>query len=102
MREFVVAHNPEEGSTLPYLVRLPLTGGAVVLKVRDVWPRTAKIYCHRALGWPEEPDIVERVPVRVCEQRGAAVDLVLARGRENRSQFVFTQARGRDVIFWQS
>ena len=38
----------EEGSsTLPYLVRLPLPDGAVVLKARDVWPRTAKVYCHR-------------------------------------------------------
>jgi len=74
----------------------------VVLKVRDVWPRTAKVYCHRAAGWPDEPDIVERVPVRLCERRGAAVDLVLDRARENRSQFVFTVARGRDVIFWQS
>jgi hypothetical protein len=76
--------------------------GAVVLKVRDVWPRTAKVYCHRAVGWPDEPDLVERVPVRSCLRRGAAVDLVLDRGRENRSQFVFTRARGRDVIFWQS
>ncbi|MBA3606173.1 MAG: Lsr2 family protein, partial [Acidimicrobiia bacterium] len=33
---------------------------------------------------------------------GASVDLVLARSRENRSQFVFTRARGRDVIFWQT
>jgi ERCC4 domain len=102
MREFVVARNPEEGSTLPYLVRLPLPDGAVVLKVRDVWPRTAKVYCHRAAEWPDNPDIVERVAVRVCQRRGAAVDLVLDRGRENRSQFVFTKARGRDVIFWQS
>jgi hypothetical protein len=102
VREFVVARNPEEGSSLPYLVRLPLPAGAVVLKVRDVWPRTAKVYCHRADGWPDEPDIVERVPVRRCERRGAAVDLVLDRARENRSQFVFTKARGRDVIFWQS
>ena len=51
---------------------------------------------------PTSPDIVERVPVRVCQRRGAAVDLVLDRARENRSQFVFTKARGRDVIFWQS
>jgi hypothetical protein len=102
VREFVVARNPEDGSSLPYLVRLPLPGGAVVLKVRDVWPRTAKVYCHRAIGWPEDPDIVERVPVRDCRRRGAAVDLVLDRARENRSQFVFTKARGRDVIFWQS
>jgi hypothetical protein len=83
-------------------VRLPLPDGAVVLKVRDVWPRTAKVYCHRAAGWPDEPEIVERVAVRDCRRRGAAVDLVLDRARENRSQFVFTKARGRDVIFWQS
>ena len=102
MREFVVARNPEEGSSLPYLVRLPLPEGAVVLKVRDVWPRTAAVYCHRALVWPDEPDVVERVAIRSCQRRGAAVDLVLDRARENRSQFVFTQARGRDVIFWQS
>ncbi len=102
MREFVVARNPEEGSTLPYLVRLPLPDGAVVLKVRDVWPRTAKVYCHRAIAWPDDPEIVDRAPVRVCQRRGAAVDLVLDRARENRSQFVFTRARNRDIIFWQS
>ena len=67
-----------------------------------MWPRTAKVYCHRAIEWPDDPDIVERVPVRDCRRRGAAVDLVLDRARENRSQFVFTKARGRDVIFWQS
>jgi len=102
MREFVVARNPEDASSLPYLVRLPLPDSAVVLKVRDVWPRTAKVYCHRAVEWPEDPDIVERVPVRDCRRRGAAVDLVLDRARENRSQFVFTKARARDVIFWRS
>ena len=64
---------------MPYLVRLPLPDGAVVLKVRDVWPRTAKVYCHEALGWPEDPDVVDRVPVRLCQRRGAAVDLVLDR-----------------------
>ena len=100
--DFVVARNPEEGSTLPYLVRLPLGPAGVVLKVRDTWPRTAKVYCHPAEGWPAEPDVVERVPVRSCVRRGAAIDLVLARGRENRSQFVFSRARGREVIFWQS
>lgn len=40
--------------------------------------------------------------MRSCQRRGAAIDLVLARARENRSQFVFARARGRDVIFWQS
>lgn len=102
MDDFVVARNPDGDSTLPYLVRLPLGPRGVVLKVRDTWPRTAKVYCHPSTDWPNEPDVVERVPVRSCVRRGAAVDLVLDRGRENRSQFVFTRARGRDVIFWQS
>ena len=72
-----------------------------MLKVRDVWPRAAKVYCHRA-EWPAAPDIVERAPVRSCVRRGASIDLVLDRARENRSQFVFAKARGRDVIFWQT
>jgi hypothetical protein len=100
--EFVVARNPDGVSTLPYLVRLPLPDGPIVLKVREIWPRTAKVYCHRAEGWPDDVEIVERVPVRSCRRRGAAVDLVLDRARENRSQFVFTRARDRDVIFWQT
>lgn len=33
VREFVVARNPEEGSSLPYLVRLPLPDGAVVMNL---------------------------------------------------------------------
>ncbi len=100
--EFVIARNPDAASSLPYLVRLPLGGDGIALKVRDTWPRTAKVYCHRADDWPAELDIVERVPVRSCVRRGAVIDLVLDRGRENRSQFVFALARGREVIFWQS
>ena len=100
--DFVIARNPDADSTLPYLVRLPLQPGAVVLKVKDTWPRTAKVYCHPAPEWPADAEVVERVPVQSCVRRGAAIDLVLDRGRENRSQFVFAAARGRDVIFWQS
>ena len=102
MAEFIIARNPEEGSSLPYLVRLPLPTGAVVLKVKDTWPRTAKIYCHPDTAWPADPDIVERVEATTCRRRGAAIDLVLDRGKENRSQFIFTKARGRDMVFWQS
>jgi hypothetical protein len=98
---FWVARNPEENSRLGYLVRLPLPDGDVVLKAADTWPRTAKLYCHPA-QWPEGPEVVETVPVRSCRRRGVAIDLVLERPRENRAQFVFTTARGRDVIFWQS
>jgi hypothetical protein len=102
MSEFLIARNPDGASTLPYLVRLPLAGGHVVLKVRDMWPRTAKVYCHQTDGWPDDAEIVEAVSVRSCVRRGAAIDLVLNRSRENRSQFVFTTARGREVVFWQS
>jgi hypothetical protein len=100
--DFVVARNPDGDSTLPYLVRLPLGAQGVVMKVRDTWPRTAKVYCHPSSDWDDSVEVVERVPVRSCVRRGAAIDLVLDRGRENRSQFVFTRARGREVIFWQS
>jgi hypothetical protein len=101
--DFVIARNPDGDSSLPYLVRLPIGERGIVLKARDTWPRTAKVYCHRVSGWPAEPEIVERVPVRSCVQRGPAIDLVLDRGRENRSQFVITRIRGgREAIFWQS
>ena len=40
--------------------------------------------------------------MRSCTRRGPAIDLVLSRARENRSQFVIAQARGREMIFWQS
>jgi hypothetical protein len=100
--EFVVARNPDPDSSLPFLVRVPLGANGITLKVRDVWPRTTKLYCHRADGWPADPEVIERVPVRSCARRGAAIDLVLDRGRENKSQFVFTKARGREMIFWQS
>jgi hypothetical protein len=100
--DFVIARNPEPESTLPFLIRLPLGPDGIVLKVRDTWPRTAKVYCHPASEWPARPEVIERVAVSSCTRRGAAIDLVLQRGRENRSQIVFTKARGRDMIFWQS
>jgi len=101
---FEVAANPDPDSTLPFLIRLPLPDGELVLKARDSWPRTEKVYCHRAQeGWPHEPEIVEQVPVRSCQRRGVAIDLVLDRPRENRSQLVFTRIQGgREGIFWQS
>jgi hypothetical protein len=100
---FEVASNPDPDSTLPFLIRLPLPTGELVLKARDSWPRTAKVYCHRAERWPENPEIVERVPIRSCQRRGVAIDLVLDRPRENRSQLVFTRIQGgREGIFWQS
>jgi len=102
MDDFVIARNPESDSTLPFLVRLPIGPNGILLKVRDTWPRTAKVYRHPAVEWPADVEVVERVRVQSCIRRGAAIDLVLDRGRENRSQFVFTRARGREMIFWQS
>jgi hypothetical protein len=99
--DFVIARNTEPGSTLPYLLRIPL-GDGIILKAKDTWPRTGKVYCHRVEEWPVDAEIVERVPVRSCVRRGAAIDLVLDRGRENRSQIIITNARGRQMIFWQT
>ena len=101
--DFVIARNPDPDSALPYLLRIPLPGRPVVLKARETWPRTSKVYCHRAEGWPEDAEIIERVGVKSCTTRGPALDLVLDRGRENRSQLVFTRLKdGREAIFWQS
>jgi hypothetical protein len=92
---FVVGRNPQEDSKLPYLLRLPLKGG-LVLKARELWPATARVYCHRfEEPWPEDAEIVEQTPVLLCRRRGAAIDLVLDRPRRARSQFVFTQVKGR-------
>jgi hypothetical protein len=99
---FTVARNPDPASKLAYLIRLPLPGGSLVLKAADRWPRTAKVYCHRAEAWPEDADIVEDVPVRACVRRGQAIDLVLDRSRQNRSQIIFTTIKGREGIFWQT
>lgn len=100
--DFVVARNPEPDSKLPYLLRIPL-GDGIILKAREAWPRTSKVYCHRVDDWPVDAEIVERVATRSCVRRGSAIDLVLDRSRENRSQLVFTRVRGgRPAIFWQT
>jgi hypothetical protein len=99
--EFVVARNPDPDSALPYLLRLPIDGG-LVLKAREPWPTTARVYCHPAEDWPDEPEVIESTPVRECRRRGVAVDLVLERSRNNRAQFVFTRVRSRPAIFWQT
>lgn len=101
--ELLIARNPDPDSRLPYLLWLPLAGG-MVFRASGTWPRTSAVYCYpvSADEWPGDADIVDRVGVRSCVRRGAAIDLVLDRARENRSQIVFTKARGRDAVFWQS
>jgi hypothetical protein len=103
MSDLVIIRNPDPDSSLPYLLRLPL-GDGIFFRTADTWPRTKAVYCHPvgADQWPADPEVVERVAIRSCVRRGGAIDLVLDRGRENRSQIVFTKARGREVVFWQS
>ena len=101
--ELTIARNPDGESSLPYLLWLPVDGG-LVFRTKGTWPRTSALYCHPVdvAEWPADPEIVERVPLRACARRGAAIDVICDRGREQRSQIVFTRARGRDVVFWQS
>lgn len=99
---FMVARNPEPDSRLPYLLWVPLGQRGIVFRAGGTWPRTSAIYCHPVDDWPADAQVLETIPVRSCVRRGAAIDLVLDRGREHRSQFVFTTARGREVVFWQS
>jgi hypothetical protein len=102
--ELLIALNPDEESRLGYLLRIPQPGGDLVFRTSDTWPRVKALYCHPVSldEWPTDPVIVERLPVRSCQRRGASIDVILQRSRENRSQLVFTTARGRDAVFWQS
>ncbi|MEO3938571.1 ERCC4 domain-containing protein [Dermatophilaceae bacterium Soc4.6] len=103
MRELLIARNPDPESSLGFLMRLPL-GDGMVFRTSGTWPREKALYCHpvHLREWPDEPEVVERIAVRSCERRGAAIDLVVDRGREHRSQIVYTTARGRQMVFWQS
>jgi hypothetical protein len=102
--ELVIALNPDEDSRLPYLLRIPQPGGDLLFRTSGTWPRVKALYCY-PVGldeWPTDAVIVERLPLRSYQRRGAAIDVIVQRSRENRSQLVFTTARGRDAVFWQS
>lgn len=101
--ELLIARNPDPESSLPYLLRLPI-GAGLVFRTKGTWPRTSALYCHPVPegDWPAEPEIVERVRLQACTRRGAAIDVVADRAREQRSQIVFTNARGREMVFWQT
>ncbi len=104
MAELLIAVNPDEDSRLPLLLRVPLAGGDLLFRTSGTWPREKALFAYPVPldEWPADPVIVERVPLRSCRRRGAAIDVIAERSRHNRSQLVFTQARGRDVVFWQS
>ena len=99
---FRVVRNPDPESRLPYLILLPIEGG-LVLKARETWLRATRVFCSRDVtSWDESADLIDDVPVLLCRRRGAAIDLVLDRPSLSRSQFVFTVARGRPAIWWQT
>lgn len=97
-----MARNPDAESRLPYLVWLPIEGG-LVLKARETWPRASRVFCsHEGTPWDESAGVVDEAEVLLCRRRGAAIDLVLDRTKLARSQFVFTNARGRPAVWWQT
>ncbi|MDD4868264.1 MAG: ERCC4 domain-containing protein [Mycobacterium sp.] len=104
MAELLIAANPAGESRLPYLLRIPQPGGDLLFRTSGTWPRIKALYCHPVdlAEWPADAVIVERLALRSCQRRGAAIDVIVTRARENRSQLVFTTARGRDAVFWQS
>ena len=57
-RTFLVARNPDPGSSLPYLIRVPLGREGLVLKARETWPRVQVRY--------------PSVPIVFCETRALA------------------------------
>ena len=99
---FQVARNPDPASKLPFLLWIPIEGG-LVLKARETWPRASRVFCSQeGTPWDMSAGLLEDVPVIHCRRRGAAIDLVLDRPALSRSQFVFTEARGRPAIWWQT
>ena len=81
----LIARNPDPASSLPFLVLIPL-GEGIVLRTKETWPRTTKVYCYRHdEPWSDDAEIVEEVPLRSVTRRGAAIDVVADRTREARS-----------------
>lgn len=100
---FWIGRNPSPSSRLRYLLRLPVAGeGRVFLAAAETWPRGKDAFCYQLAEWPADAEIVEQVEVESCWRAGAAIHLVLRRRRNRRSMFVWTRARGREVIFWRS
>jgi len=100
---FVIARNPDAKSRLPYLLRIPVQGvGNLVLVTRATWPSGKDLFCYQLEAWPEGAELVETVPVERCWRAGSAVHLILRRRQARRSLFVWTESRGRTLIFWRS
>ena len=100
--EFILAKNPNQYSKLPFLLCLPLRDGPLWLKAKADWPREARVFCQRLETTPAHVEVLERVGVELCAQRGVAIDLVLRRSVNRRSQFIFTTSNGGTRVFWQT
>ena len=87
---------------LPVVLALPLAGGTLVLGTRATWPVSKDLFCAELAEWPEDTEVIERVPVASCRRVGASVQLVLERNQRRRSLFVWTSKQGRPLIFWRS
>ena len=102
-RMFEVARNPDPASRLPYLVRLPLAGGDVVVKAWEPWPRTGPSTATRpTASGPARPSWSSGSRSAPAGAAAAPSTWSWTGQREHRSQLVYTRVRGRQVIFWQS
>lgn len=100
---FTIARNPEPGTRLPFLLRLPVEGGRpVILACRERWPGVKDAYCHDGGAWPDDAEVVESVPVVACWRDGQAIHLTLDRKARRRSMFVWTRKGDRTLIFWRT
>ena len=80
-------------------MRLPLGPHGAVLKARDTWPRTAKVSCHPSQDWDDSVEVVERVSVRSCVRRGAAIEVLVDSHERYPWKFSAQQARtGRQAL----
>ena len=95
---FLIARNPEEDSKLPYLLRLPI-GEGWSPKPRHLAPLGQDALPRLRQGWPDDVEVNRRNPGRIVQAARTVIDLVLDRPRLARSQFVFTETRGRPAIF---
>lgn len=91
-----------DATRLPVVLALPLAGGTLVLATRAAWPVSKDLFCAELAEWPEDTEVIERVPVASCRRVGASVQLVLERKQRRRSLFVWTSKHGRPLIFWRS
>ena len=96
--ELLIAANPDE-VPVAVLLRVPLAGGDLLFRTAGTWPREKALFAYPVPldEWPDDPAIVETVLLRSCHRRGAAIDVIADRSRHNRSQLVYTQARGREA-----